>query len=108
MIPLGYGARLIWIEEVTKLRSLVPKRSVGIHDVDRSESMPTSDVKVVRIVSRRDLHGAGTELRFRPFIENEWDLAASERQVHEPTVFGHIAQCFKQQQMGLPTLSDRI
>ena len=47
---------------------------------------------VVRIVGRRDLHRTRAEFRLRPFVGNERNLAASERQLQHHAALGHVTQ----------------
>ena len=47
----------------------------GVEDGDRGEVMTLADGEVVGVVRGRDLHRAGTELRLRPVVGEDGDLA---------------------------------
>ena len=48
-----------------------------MHDADLSQVVSASNLEVVRVVSRGDLHAAGTKLFVYIFIRNHRDLAVS-------------------------------
>ena len=56
--------------------------SVVGHDVDLLEVVALADEEVVRIVRRRDLHDARTELAVNVVVADHGDLAARQRQDH--------------------------
>ena len=67
--------------------------AVRVKNVDNANfRMALPDLVVVRIVGRRDFHAAGAKFRLGPFVGDERNLAAGERQFKHHAALGHVAQ----------------
>ena len=57
-------------------------RAVGVHDRDDGQPVALAEVEVCRVMARRDLEGAGAELRLDGIVANDGDAPAEDGQHH--------------------------
>jgi len=65
------------------------ERAVEVEDVDHGQPAPQTDLVVVWVVGRRDLHAAGAHLGLGPRVGHQRDFPLQKRQPQHPPVGGH-------------------